>query len=82
MVVLYISLVSLLCILFLMLIFYFFDANKKIARLSAEVEVLKKAENPIASLTHTEILDALSEELKSRREAFQVNINAVDVSES
>jgi hypothetical protein len=54
-----------------MLLFYFFEASKKITVLSAEVEVLKKNSNAALNMSHTEILDALSAELKARREASQ-----------
>ena len=71
MAVMYIFMISLICILFLMLLFYFFEASKKITVLSAEVEVLKKNSNAALNMSHTEILDALSAELKARREASQ-----------
>ena len=76
MTVMYIFMISLICILFLMLLFYFFEASKKITVLSAEVEVLKKNSNAALNMSHTEILDALSAELKARREASQKTAEA------
>lgn len=68
MTVTYVFMVALICILFTMLLFYYFEASRKLSMLSAEVEALKSSSRTV-NMSYSEALDALSEELKARRAA-------------
>ncbi len=68
MTVTYVFMVALICILFMMLLFYYFEASRKLSKLSAEVESLKTGSGTV-NMSYSEALDALSAELKARRTA-------------
>ncbi len=75
----FIFLVSLILILYVILLFNFFETNKKIASMSEQIKDLKeKSEIPTVNLTSTEALDALKEEIAARQKKKEEEAKAAE----